>query len=335
MKTALFYGKEDVRVEEVPTPEPKEGEVQVKVKACGICGSEQGLWTLEGKKEGIKGHESAGIITKLGGGVTKVKEGDRIVVYDVVGCGICNYCLEGKYTYCRQRKGGIGGGYGEYLVCPEKNALPLPNDISFERGCLLSDCLGTPAKAVRKVGVKEEDRVVVFGCGPIGLNAIQVCKGYGAWVMAVDFEDYRLESAKKLGADYTINGKNTNVKEAIYDRTKIGADKIIECTGSPVAQKSAIESVKANGRVVFVGEHGKFEISPSEHLIRRDVEIMGSWYIHVSDYYENLELIRTTMVDPFKIVTHIVPLEKIGYGFDVFCNKKENCLKVVVKMEDR
>lgn len=332
MKAALFTGLREIKIGEVPTPKCPSNGVLVKVMASGICGSDKWLYLGEGEKPGIHGHEAAGVVVEVGSEVTRLSVGDRVAVYDVIGCGKCTWCNLGQFTRCPQKKGSVAGGYGEFLACPERNALRLPDDISFERGCLLLDAMGTPAKAARRIGVAPGMKVAVFGCGPIGLNAVQVCAAMGARVVALDPIAYRREAAVRLGADCALDPSADSVGEELLELTDGGADRALECSGNPDAEKLAIASVRPDGWVAIVGECRRLEISPSDDLIRRDVHIVGSWYLNVDDFYKNIELYRTSSADPLRVVTHFVTLDTIERGFQIFCDRQEGCLKVVVRM---
>lgn len=335
MKAALFVGKRQVEIVETDPPQIQNpDDVLVEVVSCGICGSDQGLFLNDGPKVGVHGHEAAGRVAAVGPEVTRWKVGDRVVVYAVVGCGHCAYCLQGKFTYCPQRPEGIQGGFGEYLVAPERNLMSMPDNMPFDRGCLMSDCFGTPAKAVRRIGVGEGDAVAVFGCGPIGLNAVMVAAAYGAQVIAVDLIQYRLEAAQRLGAQHVVNASESDPVREIRALTGGGADRAVECSGNSRAEKQSIEALRPAGRAVFVGECGRLDISPSSDLIRRDIEVMGSWYIHLADFYENVRLCEDTAADPLRVVTHKVCLEDIAEAFRVFCDREDHCLKAIVKLCD-
>jgi len=330
MKAAVFHDREDVRIEEAPTPEPGPGEALVRNMACGICGSDKGLWTAPGPKPGIHGHESAGIVERIGPDVTDIEPGDRVVVMAVIGCGQCVDCRRGQFSYCEvQAPSGRGGGYGEFQAAPAELLLPLPEGVPFEVGCLLTDALGTPARAVRRSGIEAGAMAAVFGCGPIGLNAVMVLKAYGATVIALDPIAYRVEAARELGADFGIDLSRDSAVDAIRAITRVGADYVFECSGH--GGKEALASVRRAGKVAFVGECPSLEISPSEDFIRRHVEVFGSWYLTRTDFLQNVKLVESGAVDPMRIVTHLLPFEEIGRGFDVFCNHKEGALKVVLR----
>ncbi len=335
MKAAVFRGERCIEIAEMPDPAiGRPDDVIVRVVRSGICGSDKGLYLQPGDKPGVHGHEAAGVVEEVGPAAEAVKPGERVVVYDVIGCGECRYCAAGQFTYCQHRVGSVSGGYGERLVAPARNLLRLPEDVSFDLGCLLSDNFGTPAKACRKVGVGAGLTVAVFGCGPIGLNTVQVAAAYGAMVIAVDPLAYRREAAVRVGAREAIDPGQDDPVQALRDLTGGGADRALECSGSPQAERQALKCVRPAGRVCFVGECGRLEISPSEDLIRGDVEVMGSWYIHTADFATNLALLGSTDADPLRIVTHTVPLADIGHAFRVFCDHEEDCLKAVVALSE-
>jgi propanol-preferring alcohol dehydrogenase len=332
MKAAAFVAKREVEIVEIEAPAiRKPDDVIVQVVSSGICGSDKGLFLNDGAKPGLHGHEAAGRVVDVGPGVRRWKPSDRVVVYAVIGCGKCTYCLQGQFTYCAERVGGVEGGFCEYLVAPERNLMRMPDYMPFPQACLMSDCFGTPAKAARRVGVGPGDRVAIFGCGPIGLNAIMAATAYGAQVMAVDPVPYRLEAAQRLGAQHVVDAAG-DPGRGIHALTGLGADKAMECSGTPEGERQAIACLRPAGRAVFVGECGRLEISPSSDLIRRDIAVMGSWYIHLSDFPENVRLCETTEADPMRAVTHQVPLEDIGEAFRVFCDREDGCLKAIVNI---
>ena len=328
MKAAIFHDRERVSIEQVPDPQPGEGDVLVRVQASGICGSDAGLWTQPGPKPGVHGHEVAGVVEKCGPNVENWKAGDRVAIMAVVGCGTCADCQRGRANYCAHGPKGLAGGFGELMVAPARCLVPVPDDIPFEAACLLTDCMGTPARAVKRSGAGPDDLAVVFGCGPIGLMCVQALRAVGAVVLAADMVDYRLEAAVKCGAAGTINASKQDAVGAIRQRAGIGADFAFECSGH--AGKQALACVRTGGRVAFVGECPHLDVSPSEDFIRRHVEAFGSWYITRADYFANIDLVRSGRVDPGIIVTHKLPLEGIGRAFDLFCNRKDGCLKVVL-----
>lgn len=341
VKTAVFVDKERIEIREMPTPDPPAGCALVRNRASAICGSDKGLWTGPGPKPGFHGHEFAGEVVSVGRGVEKFRPDDRVMVLAVVGCGKCPECLRGRFPYCAHR-GGLpqlpGAGYADHAVVLERNLVMLPDDLSFELGALLTDALGTPARAVRRSGLQAEDVAAVLGLGPIGLNAVLVLKAVKATVIGVDPVAYRRHAALRLGADVVLDNGSLPASEegpsplarALREITGGGPDYAFECSGK--AGRDALEAVRMGGKVAFVGECASLEISPSEHFIRRHIEAFGSWYVTKADVLRNVEMVRAGLVDPLKVVTHYLPFEEIARGFALACGLEEECLKVVLQM---
>lgn len=329
MKAAVFHDREDVRIEDLPTPSPRPGEVLVRNMVCGICGSDKSLWQDPGPKPGLQGHEAAGVVAEVGRGVTGLHVGDHVAVTVVTGCGVCLECQRGRFNYCREAPQVSMGGYAEYQAVLERMALPLPDGMPFEVGCLLTDAVGTPARAIRRSGLQPGDSAAVFGCGPIGLFAVYVLRAFGARVIALDAVPYRLEAARALGADFVVDVSAEAPADAVRQITGSGADYSFECSGQ--AQKEAMAAVRAGGRVAIIGEAPRVELSPSEDLIRRSIEVFGSWYLTREDYWLNLELVERGLIDPARLITHVIPFGEIARAFDIVCNKREQVVKAVLK----
>lgn len=331
MLAARFLGNRRISVEEVPTPRITEpDQCQVRVMTCGICGSDRRIVSQPGVREGIEGHEAVGQVMAVGEGVTRVHVGDHVAVYNLIGCGRCHWCLQGKITYCQDTQGSVNGGFGGVLVAPERNLLPLPADMDWVRAALFTDVLGTPHKAMRLAGVREGDTVVVLGCGPIGLGAVLIGAAQGARVMAVDTLDYRLRAAERMGAEVVCNAGSEDTVQAARNWTRWGADFAFDCTGAEGAAITALDCLRPGGKAMCVGANQHMEFSPWQHITSRDVSLGGSWYLHFEDFHACLELYRTTGLDPLAMVTHTVPIEEIAHGFDLFINRKDGCIKVVV-----
>jgi len=333
VKAAAFRDRECIEIVDVPEPEVGPGQVKVRVGWSAICGSDKGLWMNPGPKPGVQGHEAAGTIVDVGDGVSRERMGEKIVVYDVIGCGKCGFCERSEYTRCPNRIGGVGGGFGEYLVAPERNALPLADGVGLERGCVMSDCLCTPFKAADLVGVSEGEWVAVFGGGPIGLNAVQSVCALGARAVHVEPIAYRREAGQRLGAAVSVDPEAEDPVEAIRSATGGGACRVMECTGVEEAQRAALSSVAPGGSVVFVGENNSgLPVNVSEDLIRRDIRVMGSWYFFPHHLDRATVLLREGKLDPLRVVSHRVTLDTLAEGFAAFCERKDDCTKVIIEM---
>ncbi|HEX5500318.1 MAG TPA: alcohol dehydrogenase catalytic domain-containing protein, partial [Thermomicrobiales bacterium] len=216
MKAVLFPGDRQVVVVERPRPEPGPGEVVIALRASAICRSDMSLYygkpivggEATGSGQIVPGHEPAGEVIAVGPGVTSVKTGDRVAAYLAIGCGHCEWCQRGYYFLCPGWKClgfDVNGGDADYMLLPAANCLPLPDDISYEVGAVMTDMIGTQYDAQRRLNVSGATTVAIFGLGPMGGAGVLVAKARGARVIALDILDSRLELAKSLGADEVVN----------------------------------------------------------------------------------------------------------------------------------
>ncbi|WNS79603.1 zinc-binding dehydrogenase [Domibacillus sp. DTU_2020_1001157_1_SI_ALB_TIR_016] len=333
MRAVIFPGEKKVEIQQVDIPTPGLGEVLIQLKASAICRSDMSLYYGtsvfgDGNKKAsiIPGHEPAGIITEVGDGVTTHKVGDRVAVYLALGCGECAHCKSGYKMFCKEFKC-IGfdahGGDADYMVAPAENCMRLPDDMNFVTAAVSTDAVGTLYHAQKRLNISGRDTLVMFGLGPMGNAGVMIAKGLGATVIAVDMLDERLEMAKELGADYTINGKDANVLEEIARITNgQGADAAIDCSGSPYAENDALSCVRPHGRVAFIGESKETTIKPSEQLIRKQITVMGSWYFPIHEYDEIADFIVKKKLPVKKLVTHIFPLTEAETAFRLFDERK-------------
>ncbi|MGH9830731.1 MAG: zinc-binding dehydrogenase, partial [Blastocatellia bacterium] len=299
MKAAIFYrSHEPLAIEDVATPVPGAGEILVKVAACGVCHTDlhyvdHDVPTFK-KPPLILGHECSGTVAALGAGVTRFKEAERVLLPAVYGCGKCHMCRVGRENICENMVmfgNNVDGAYAEYVVAPEKDVLRLPKEIPLVEGAIIADATTTPYHAVVNRGhVLPGDRVVVFGCGGIGLNLVQIAAAVGAQVIAVDVVPAKLDWAKRLGALSTINSKEVDrVEKEIRKQTGGGADVAFEAIGNPMTQQQAFASVRNGGRLVMVGYSEKPITLDSGRVMYREIEIVGSLGCRAVDYPRVLE----------------------------------------------
>ncbi len=327
MKAAVFYGaNQALKIEEVPVPSPALGEALVKVAACGVCHTDlhyidHGVPTFK-KPPMILGHEVSGTIAALGEGTSRWKEGDRVLLPAVYGCGQCAMCRTGRENVCEKMVmfgNNVDGGYAQYILAPAKDLLTLPDEIPLEEGAIIADAVTTPYHAVVNRGqVKPGDQVVVFGCGGIGLNLVQVAAALGANVIAVDIVDEKLEWARKLGAQFTLNGKNfERIDKEIRKLTGGGADIGFEAIGNPTTQAQTFASLRTGGRFVVVGFSSQQMSLDMGRVMYREMEIVGSLGCRAVDYPRVLELARQDKIKVKELVTNRFALEDINAAFDV------------------
>jgi threonine dehydrogenase-like Zn-dependent dehydrogenase len=313
-------GNKGVSVIQYPDPIAREDEVVVKVKSTALCGSDLPAYTSPGEKEIIQGHESAGEVVAVDK-ARFIKKGDRVSLYSATSCGFCRYCRQGNYIFCN-RGGALGftrhGGQAEYILVPERNCFRLPETVSYDIGCLLFDMLGTPYHAIKRLGVNGRDTVAIFGAGPIGLGAIMICKFLGCRIIVINRNEKRMNLAKETGADFCLNPKNEDILRRIREITNgEGVDVSLECTGASEMVPLALESCAKAGRMAFIGEIESATIQPSNHLIRKNLLVIGSWYCNSSEFEELLSLVQRGMKIE-RVVTHKFPLEQAVQAYQAF-----------------
>ena len=338
MKAARFYGpNQPLKVEEVDIPSPKQGEVLVKVTACGVCHTDlhyidHGVPTFK-EPPVILGHEISGIVEEIGEGVNKFKKGDRVLVPPVFTCGKCERCRTGRENICDSMimlGNNVDGGYAEYVIAPEKDVIPLPEEIPLEEGAVISDAISTPFHALlNRAKVKPGDRVVIFGCGGLGLNAIQIAKALGAFVIAVDIKDKKLEFARNFGADVVLKS-NEKIYKEIRKITGGGADIALEAIGNPQVMQLAFSSVKTGGKLIIMGYSEKDVNFNAGRIMFREMEIIGTLGCPPYVYPKLIELIRQGKLKLKEVVTHKFPLEKINDAFDLLRSHDENLIRAIV-----
>lgn len=326
MKAAVFYGPDQpLKVEEVPDPNPGPGEVLVKVAGCGVCHTDlhyidHGVPTFK-QPPLILGHETSGTIAGMGSGVSGWKEGDRVLLPAVYGCGQCAMCRTGRENVCERMVmfgNNVDGGYAEFILAPAKDILALPEEIPLVAGAIIADAVTTPYHAVVNRGrVKPGDQVVVFGCGGIGLNVVQIAAAVGASVIAVDIIDEKLNWAERLGAEMTLNAKNfERIDKEIRKLTGGGADVGFEAIGNPQTQAQTFASLRTGGRFVMVGYSAQRMSLDAGRVMYREMEIVGSLGCRAVDYPRVLDLARQGKIKVEELVTATYPLEEINVAFD-------------------
>ena len=327
MKAAVFHGpNQPLTIEERPTPKAGSGEILVKIAACGVCHTDlhyidHGVPTFK-KPPFILGHEPSGTVAALGGGVSKFKEGDRVLLPAVLTCGVCDYCRLGRENICTHNVmlgNNVDGAYAEYITVPAKDAFHLPEEIPIEEGSIIADAISTPFHAVKnRAEVRAGDTVAVFGCGGVGINVVQVAAAFGGVVIAVDVLDAKLEMAKQLGAAEVINaGSVENVGKAIRKMSGGGVDIAIEAIGNPKTIETAFGCVRTGGRLVVVGYTHKDIAINAGRIMYREMEIRGSLGCRPVDYPKLIEMVRLGRIRVKELVNHRFPLEEINSAFDL------------------
>ncbi|ARJ40466.1 zinc-dependent alcohol dehydrogenase [Sporosarcina ureae] len=272
-----------LQIENTQKPTPGVGQALVKLEACGVCHTDlhaiNGDWPVKPKLPLIPGHEGVGIVEAIGPNVTSVQVGDRVgIPWLYSACGECDYCLQGKETLCHSQENGgysVDGGYAEYCLAAADYVAKIPENLSSVEAAPIL-CAGvTTYKALKVSGAKPGDWVAIYGIGGLGHVALQYAKAMGFNVVAVDIADEKLELAKKLGADITVNGKNEDPAEAIQQQVG-GVQAAISVAVSQVPFEQAYRSVKRGGTLVAVGlPHEDLPI-PIFNTVLNGITVKGS-----------------------------------------------------------
>jgi (R,R)-butanediol dehydrogenase/meso-butanediol dehydrogenase/diacetyl reductase len=350
MKAARFYGRGDIRIDDVPEPTTQPGTVKVEVEWCGICGTDLHEY-LEGPifvptteappaitGESIPitlGHEFAGVVSEVGSGVSRVRVGDRVAVEPYIICGNCDACVSGRYNVCRTLGfvglSGYGGGFSQYVVAQERWIHPL-GDLGTDVGALIEP-LAVAYHAVKLSRVQPGQTALVFGAGPIGLVTTAALRAAGVEeIIVVEPADVRKAKAPGAGADHVLDPTTTDVTAEVLDLTKgRGADVSFECAGIDAVLKSAILSTRAGGTVVNVAIWGHEASVSMNDLVFHEINVLGS-LAYADDHPATIEMVASGKVDPFQFITGRIELDDIvGRGFDQLVNNKEENVKILVK----
>ena len=340
MKAAIFEGaNKPLKIENVEQPQIGKNDLLVKVAACGICHTDlhyldHGVATYKPPPM-ILGHEASGNIAQVGSEVKTFKEGDKVLIPAVLTCGVCDFCRTGRENICQNMVmlgNHIDGAYAEYIKVPAKDIFILPDEIPLQEGSIIADAISTPFHAVvNRAQVKPGDTVVVFGCGGIGINIVQVAAAAGGAVIAVDVLDKKLEWAKKLGATATINPtKVEKLGKEIKKMTGGGADIAIEAIGKPETIQEAFGTLRKGGRLVVVGFASQNITVSAGKIMFFEMEIIGSLGCRPVDYPKIIELARLGKIKVAELVTNRFPLDKINDAFDLLRSGDENVIRSIV-----
>jgi len=325
----------------MPTPEIGPEEILVEMKACGICGSDLMEWYLENRAPLVLGHEPAGIVVKTGDKVEDFKVGERVFVHHHVPCLTCHYCLRGDYTLCKKfRQTHIHpGGFAEYFKVPAPNlqidTLKIPDDVSFEEATLIEP-VACCVRALKKCKVQPGDTVVVIGAGPSGIIHTMLSRSLGAsQIIVSDLVNYRLEAARRFGADLTINPRSESLVKKVEEATnRMGADMVVVTAPNIKVLSEGMNVCRKGGTVCLFAPTPPDEyVRVSSHkLFFSEFKIIPSYSTSHIETRTALKLISSGRVKAKELITHRFPLDRIKEAFRTAAKNRE-CLKVVVLNE--
>lgn len=327
MKIVNQIGGSQIVLEGRPQPAPGPGEALIRTVVSALCGSEMHGYHEGGYPTGNMGHEAAGVVAALGAGVDSLSVGDRVGVSAIAGCGRCDFCATGRYTWCENYTF-HDNMHAEFFALPALACHKLPDDVPWEVGVLITgDALGVPYHTSTKLRSEDIRQIAVFGLGPVGLGAVLLQTHLGRRVIGIDRSPERLEFARRLGADQTIladGGVDVPARVRALTGGR-GADVCIEAAGVPVTAKQCFSAVRTGGLVIFNGEQPSVDLSPSEDFIRRDITATGSWFYHFHEYADMLALYRGGL-NVGSLITHTFPLAQAGEAFQVMEGKSGKVL---------
>ncbi|WP_052474547.1 zinc-dependent alcohol dehydrogenase [Jeotgalibacillus soli] len=340
MKAAVTYGKEDMRLEEVEIPEIGGNEVLIKVKTCGICGTDPHIYRAHfpTPKPLIQGHEFAGEVVKVGSLVTSVKPGDRVTADINISCENCYYCRTGQKLFCEnitQLGVHINGAFAEYVKAPEKNIYTIPEEMTWEEAAYIEP-LACVIRGQQRAQVDMGDTVAIIGAGPMGLVHALMAKLNGASkVIISEMNAARLQKARDLGVDVVIDASETDPVQAVRNLTGgRGADVVFEVVGAVPTYKQAFEMVRKGGVLVAYGAapaDATMDIKPFE-IYSKELTIVGSYAGTYETWVKAIELISSKRINPTDIISKRIPLNQIVEGLVEAADNKDT-IKIMVSVE--
>jgi threonine dehydrogenase-like Zn-dependent dehydrogenase len=347
MTAAYLPGNSTVEMRTVPVPTPGHGEVLLRIKASTICGSDiRAIYREhlgsgpEGYQGVIAGHEPCGQIVGVGPGCRRFTTGDRVIVYHISGCGVCNDCRRGymisctSETYRRAYGWQRDGGMAEYLLAEEKDLIALPAELTYADGAQVACGFGTVYEGLQKIGIDGNHAVLITGLGPVGLAAAALCRALGAnQIIGIDVVPERLTIAFDLGlCDTVLESGQDNVAEVKALTGGHGVERAVDCSAHHAARATAVRATRKWGRIVFLGEGGTVELTPSPDLIHDQKTLYGSWVTSTWLMEELVERLVRWNLHPADIVTHRFALDRAPDAYALMASGR--CGKVAVCQDE-
>ena len=330
MRAIAFPGDDTTVIREFDDPVPGSGEVVVRVRASGMCGSDL-LFRRGAIAVGtdiIQGHEPCGDVHAVGDGVTPMmaRVGDRVMIHHYWGCDACPACRSGWPQMCEREPSKVmgisaNGGHAPFLKLPARTLLPLPDALSYKAGAAIGCGTGTAWGGLQRLGNVAGETIVVFGQGPVGLSGTMLASALGATVIAVDIDDNRLQRAKSFGAASTVNSRSSNVVEVIADLTgERGAPLILETSGK--ANDDALAVLAPWGRACFLGLPGHIEFDVQAHY-KKQWTLMTSWTMSTIEQLRCAEFIAARNLPIDDIYTHTWSLDQGVEAYEWFAQQSD------------
>jgi len=338
MQGVVLPGDSTVEFEQFPVPQPGPGQVLIKVKASSICGSDIRAIYREHLGKGpeayqgvIAGHEPAGQIIKLGPNCKRYKEGDRVVVYHIAGCGSCDDCKHGYMISCQSEEFRKAhgwqrdGGHAPYMVAEENTCVKLPDSLSYIDGAFCACGFGTSWEALTRIDVSGRDNLLITGLGPVGLAAAMIARGLGAqMIIGTDVSEARIALAREKNlVDHAFNAATMSEDEILGAIRELTGgkkcEKSIDCSAAPSARVLALKGTRQWGKCAFVGEGNNVDFDVSQVLIHNQITLYGSWVTSLKHLEELVEFLDRHGLNPQDTSTPDVflPLSRAAEAYDL------------------
>jgi L-iditol 2-dehydrogenase len=345
MEAAVYRGVNDVRLEEVPVPEIGAGEILVRVHTCGICGTDlKKIATGSHSAPRIFGHETSGVVAKVGRGVEKFSLGDRVVVFHHIPCGECFYCQHKTFAQCATYKkvgctAGFdpsGGGFAEYVRVMdwivEKGTVRIADGISFEQACFVEP-VNTCIKGIETLRLEAGETVLVIGQGPIGLILATLAKRAGARVITSDLHPPRLTIANSFRLNLTIDASKADAVQTVRGMTEgRGADAVVLAVGGNGLIRPAMDAARPGGRVLLFAQtvHGDVTIDPAAVCVDEKA-LLGSYSASVELQEESVRFVMNREMDLERLISHRFPLQGSVEALKLAANPQPDSMKIVIQ----
>ena len=344
MDALVIHAPGDLRVEDVPTPPVEPGQLRVRVRAGGICGSDLhyfqhgGFGTIRIKEPMVLGHEVAGVIDEMGGDVRSFALGERIAINPSRPCGVCRYCQQGLQNHCldmryygsAMRMPHVQGAFRKEIVVDSSQAWRLADGVSDGEGAM-AEPLAVALHAVNRAGPLLGKSVLVTGCGPIGALIVVAARRAGAThIVVTDMVDQPLRSARKVGADETINVAGQPQALAKFTADKGSFDVLFEASGNERALRGAFDALRPRGIVVQVGLGGDMSL-PINTIVAKEFDLRGAFRFH-EEFGTAVELINKSLVDLKPLISASLPYRDAGRAFALAADRSQ-AMKVLLNFE--
>ncbi|MHB1316127.1 MAG: zinc-dependent alcohol dehydrogenase [Christensenellales bacterium] len=339
MKALVYDAKQNIAIQDMPEPSPSKGQVKIKVKYAGICGSDMAAWhggITRITKPVILSHEFVGEIVEVNQPVKDLKPGDRVVVEPLISCGKCEACKSGHYHVCRVL-GLYGldadGGFAKYVCVASDKVTVIPDELSFERVALIEP-LAVAVHMVRRSKMQLGDVVAIYGAGPIGMLVAMVARKAGASkIVLSDINPYRLNMAKELGFE-VIDARDAQPADYLAAYGAEGCDVAFEAAATSQTMNNAINFTKPRGTVLNGGLYKKDPTVCLQNALYKEIDLIGSRVYNFKDYDAALDLLKQDNMPVEALVSRILPLDElIEKGFYAIQNQ-EPVMKILARLED-